>query len=73
LTIAARYHLLIRFALVYHPSCDMPALRVMVRPMDDAAFRFPDIFAAKANPVSYLKPVDSWCDVDVVCKQKRLS
>src|SRR5215212_89982 len=65
--------LLIRLAIVHHPSCGMPALWVVVGPVDDPTFRVPDVLAAKANAVTYLKPVDARGDVDVVCKQKCLS
>ena len=65
--------LLISFAVMYNPTCYMPALRVMVCPMDDTAFFVPDILAVKADAVAYLKPVDSRGDVDVVCNKKCLS
>ena len=51
----------------------MLALRVVVRPMDDSAFFVPDILAAKANTVAYLKRVDARRDVDVVRYQQCLS
>ena len=44
----------------------MPAARVVVRPMDDAAFFVPDVFAVEANTVAHLECVDARCDVDVV-------
>ena|SRR5258705_3048066 len=69
----ARRQLLKRLAIVLYPTCDMPTLRVMVRPMDDPAFFVPDILAAKADAVAYLKSVDSRGDVDVVCHQQCLS
>jgi hypothetical protein len=62
-----------RLAIVFYPTCDMPTLRVMVRPMDDSAFLVPDILAVKADAVAYLKSVDSRGDVDVVCYQQCLS
>ena len=68
-----RRQLLIRLAIVFYPTCDMPTLRVMVRPMDDPAFFVPDILAVKADAVAYLKSVDSRGDVDVVCHQQCLS
>ena len=57
---------LIRFALVHQPSCDMSALWVVVRPVDDAAFCVPDVLTAEANAVAYRKPVNARGDVDVV-------
>lgn len=51
-----RHDLLICLAIMYHPSYDMPTLRVMVRPMDDAAFVVPDILAVEADAVAYLSP-----------------
>src|ERR1051326_8733486 len=65
--------LLIRLAIPNHPPCGMPALRVVVCPMDDAAFFVPDILAEEANGVAYLKLVDSRGDVDVVCDENCLS
>lgn len=44
--------LLKRLAIVLYPACDMPALRVMVRPMNDAAFFVPNILAVEANRVA---------------------
>ena len=64
---------LIRLAIVYYPPGDVPALRVMVRPMDDPAFRVPDILAVETNAVAYLKSVDSRGNVDVVCNKECLS
>ena len=61
-----RHQLFIRLAIVYYPTCDMTTLRVMVRPMDDAAFFVPDILAVKADAVAYPKSSDSRGDVDVV-------
>ena len=58
---------------MFYPTCDMPTLRVMVRPVDDPALFVPHILAAKTNAVAYLKPVDSRRDVDVVCHQQCLS
>jgi hypothetical protein len=51
----------------------MTTFWVVVRPMNDPAFLVPDILAVKANAVPCVKPVDSRCDVDVVCYQQRLS
>ena len=47
--------LLISFAVMYNPACDMPTLWIMVRPMDDAAFFIPDILAIKKNTVADLQ------------------
>ena len=68
-----RRELLICLAIVYHPTCDMPTLRVMMRPMDDPAFFIPDILAVEAHTVAYLESVDSRGDVDVMRDQQRLS
>ena len=65
--------LLISFAVMYNPACDMPTLWVMVRPMDDAAFFIPDILAVEADTVAYIESVDSRGDVDVMRDQQRLS
>src|SRR4051794_5351451 len=51
----------------------MPALWVMVGPVDDAAFGVPDVFAAETDAVAGPKPGDSWGDVDVVGKQECLA
>jgi hypothetical protein len=51
----------------------MPAFRVMVRPVDDAAFLVPDILALKADAIAFLKSVDSRGDVYVVCHKQGLS
>ena len=58
--------LLIRPAVVNQPPGNVPALWIMVRPMNDAAFCVPDILAVEANFVAYLKPVDARRDVNVV-------
>ena len=65
--------LLISFAVMYNPACDMPTLWVMVCPMDDAAFFIPDILAIKANAIPDLQSGDPRRNVDVVCNQQRLS
>lgn len=65
--------LLKRLAIPYHPPRGMPALRVVVRPMDDAAFCIPDILAIKANRVAGLKLINSRRYVDVVCDENCLS
>ena len=44
-----RHDLLIYLAVVYHPTYDMPTLRVMVRPMDGPAFLVPDTLAVEAG------------------------
>ena len=67
------FSLLKRSAIVFQPTCGVPAPWITVRPMDHTAFFVPDIFAAKADTVAYLKSVDSRSDVDVVCEQQRLS
>ena len=68
-----RHDLLIYLAVVNHPTCDMPTLRVMVRPMDGPAFLVPDILAVEVDVVAYFKSVYSRGDVDVVSDQQRLS
>ena len=61
--------LLISFAVMYNPACDMPTLWIMVRPMDDAAFVIPEILAIKANAIPDLQSGDARGNVDVVCNQ----
>jgi len=61
------------FSVVFYPACDMPALRVMVCPMDDAAFFVPNILAVETDAVAYLNSVEARCNVDVVCQQQCLS
>ena len=51
---------------MYYPPDDVLASWVMVSPMNEPAFFVPDILTVKANAVAYLKPGDSWGDVDVV-------
>ena len=58
--------LLISLAIMHNPTCDMPTLWVMVRPMDDAAFFIPDILAIKTNTVADFQSGDARCNVDVV-------
>ena len=65
--------LLISLAIMHNPTCDMPTLWVMVRPMDDAAFFIPDILTIKANAIPDLQSGDPRRNVDVVCNQQRLS
>ena len=64
--------LLISFAVMYNPACDMPTLWIMVRPMDDAAFFIPDILTIKANAIPDLQSGDARREVEVVCNQQRL-
>ena len=64
---------LVRLAIVHDPACDMPALWIMVRPMDDTAFCIPDVLTAEAHTVAYLEPVNTRSDVDVVSDQDCLS
>ena len=64
--------LLISFAVMYNPACDMPTLWVMVCPMDDTAFFIPDILAIKTNTVADLQSGEARREVDVVCNQQRL-
>lgn len=65
--------LLISLAIMYNPTCDMPTLWIMVRPMDDAAFFIPDILTIKANAIPDLQSGDARRNFDVVCNQQRLS
>ena len=58
--------LLKRLAIVLYPTGDVPALRVVGRPVDDAALLVLDILAIKANAVAYLQSVNSRSEVDVV-------
>lgn len=51
----------------------MPALRVVVGPVDDAAFLVPNIFAVETDAVADFEPVDPRGKVDVVRHQQRLS
>ena len=45
-------NLLIRFAVVYHTTCDVPALWIMMRPMDEPTFFIPDILTVETNAVA---------------------
>ena len=65
--------LLISFAVMYNPTCDMPTLWVMVRPMDDAAPFIPDTLTINANAIPDLQSGDARRNVDVMCNQQRLS
>ena len=65
--------LLISFAVMCNPACDMPTLWVMVRPMDNAAFFIPDILTVKADAIPDLQFGDARRNVDVVCNKQRLS
>ena len=65
--------LLISLAIMHNPTCDMPTLWVMVRPMDDAALFVPDLLAIKANAIPDLQSADARRNFDVVCNQQRLS
>lgn len=44
---------LISPALVFQPAGDMQPVGIMVRPMDDAAFRIPLILALEGNQVAF--------------------
>ena len=65
--------LFVGLAVVFEPTCHVPALRIVVRPMYDSAFLVPDILAVKAYAVADPDSVDSRGNVDVVCNQDCLS
>ena len=60
-------------AIVDYPTCDMPASRIVVRPMNDAALFVPDILAVEANAVADRECVYPRREVDVVRNEERLS
>jgi hypothetical protein len=41
---------------MHNPTCDMPALSIMVGPMGDAAYFIPDILTIKANVIPTFSP-----------------
>ena len=49
----------------------MPALRIVVGPVDNPAFFIPDTLAVEADAVADRKSIDSRSNVDVVCYQQR--
>ena len=65
--------LLMRLAIAYHPPRGMPALRVVMGPMNNTAFFIPNVLTVEANGVAYLKLIDPRSDVDVVCNENGLS
>jgi len=56
----------IQFTLRTQPTAGPTPRRVMVRPMQDAAFVVPDIFAAKGKPVARRQAVEPGRDISVM-------
>src|SRR5207253_512428 len=69
--IEARSRLFERLPVPLQPSSRMPARRVVMRPVQDSAFRVPDIFAAELDHVSLAQGFDALCEIDVVRDQNR--
>lgn len=58
---------------MFYPTCHVPPLWVMVRPMNNSALLVPDILAIKADAVAFLESLDSRGDVNVVSHEHCLS
>ncbi len=51
------------------PAAGMAPVRIMMRPMHDAALLVPDVLAFEDDPISAFKAVDTGCEIDVVRNQ----
>ena len=51
--------LLVAFAVVFQPAVGMAALRIAMRPVDDAALVVPFVFAVEGNAVTFAKRLDA--------------
>ena len=49
-----RSRLLIRLTFVFEPTCDVSSLRIVMRPVNDAALRTPNVLAVKRNTIAFL-------------------
>ncbi len=58
---------------MFYPTTDMPAIWIMVRPMDGPAFLIPNILAVKADVVAHLEFLDWRRDVDVMVYKECLA
>ena len=54
------------------PAVGVPALRIAVCPMDDAALSAPFVFAVKSNLIAFFQPFDFGSQVDIVRDQNGL-
>lgn len=76
--ITSRYHavialtkLLIRLTLVFYPACGVMALRIAVRPVNNAPFRVPFILAIKIDRIPRAQRIDAPRQIDVVRHEYR--
>ena len=65
--------LLIDLPVVFEPTCHVPPVRVVVRPVDHASLFVPHVLAVEAYAIASLQPVDPLSDVDVVRNKDRLT
>ena len=65
--------LLVRLPLVFQPTCDMPAIRVVVGPVNDTALRVPFVLAKKFYRVPCSQGIDSRSQVNVMTDQNCLA
>jgi hypothetical protein len=59
-------YLLVRFALMFNPSSNMPPIWVKVCPMNNTTFIVPLILSKKFYGIPWTQTVDSGCQIDVV-------
>ena len=52
---------------MFQPARYMPMTRVMVRPVNDATFRIPFVFAMEVNNISKLQSIYSWSQINIMC------
>ena len=65
--------LLIALPLMLQPAAHMPTARIMMCPMNDAAFMTPFVFAIKLHSVAALEIGNARCEIDIVRHQKCLA
>ena len=65
--------LLIALSLMLQPTAHMSTARVMMRPMDDAAFMVPFVFTIKLHSVTALEIGNARREIDIVRDQERLT
>ena len=65
--------LLIRLPIVFNPARHVTALRIMVRPMNDASFVVPLVFTIERDCVALPERGDSGGKIDIVSDEQCLS
>lgn len=61
------------FAVVFNPALDVLARRVMMSPVYKAASVVPFVFAEKSDRVAKPQTINTWCQIDIVSDEQRLT